>query len=49
MTGDSPNGPRIAPLPAAEWGDDEQRAIAGAFGRAAVDSNEAAMPSSAGA
>lgn len=28
--------PRIAPLPAAAWGDDESRAIGGAFGEAAV-------------
>jgi alkylhydroperoxidase family enzyme len=30
-------GPRIPPLPATEWGDDESRAIAGAFGEAAVE------------
>jgi alkylhydroperoxidase family enzyme len=40
ITSATPSGrtPRIAPLPAADWGDDEQRAIAGAFGQAAVDS-----------
>jgi hypothetical protein len=35
-TASSP-GPRIAPLPPSEWGDDEARAIAGAFGDAAVE------------
>jgi 4-carboxymuconolactone decarboxylase len=34
----APDRPRIAPIPAAEWGADEQRAIAGAFGEAAVES-----------
>ena len=38
MSDAQPSGPRIAPLPAAEWGDDEQRAIASAFGEAAVAS-----------